>query len=65
MLSGFGYGHAINLESFHPLGISSPNPTQMRILKCVFVFQAVAHYAVKARVSEQDRPGEHQPRDGK
>ena len=50
------------------------NPTQMRILKRVFVFQAVAHHAVKAGVTEQNlRRSEmiidldavfHQPRRG-
>lgn len=64
ILSGFGNGLATSLESSHPVGISSPNPPQMRVLERVFVLQAVAEHAVKAGVSEQDRPGEHQPRDG-
>lgn len=36
----------------------------MRILKRVFVFQAVAEDAIKAGVSEEDCPCEHQPGDG-
>ena len=52
----------------------SSNPTQMRILKRIFVLQAVAEHAVKAGVSEQQlRRSEmiidvdsmfHQPRRG-
>ena len=37
----------------------------MRILKRVFVFQAVAKDAVEAGVSEQERASEHQPGDRK
>jgi hypothetical protein len=51
--------------SLSPQTNLSPNPTQMRILKRIFVFQAVAEDAVEAGVSEQDRPCEHQPGDGK
>ena len=43
--------------------LSSPNPAQMRILKRVFVFQAIAQDAVEAGVAEEERPGEHQPGD--
>src|SRR6266540_852120 len=41
------------------------NPTQMCILKRVFVFQPVTKNAVEAGVTEQDCPCEHQPGDGK
>lgn len=64
ILSGFGYGLATNLESCHPFGISSLNHPQMRVLKCVFVLQAIAEDTVKAGVTEEERPCEHQPGDG-
>ena len=37
------------------------NPTQMRILERVGVFQAIAEDAVEAGVAEQERACEHQP----
>src|SRR5215210_7794114 len=41
------------------------NPTQVCILECIGVLQAVAEDAVEAGVAEQERPCEHQPGSGK
>jgi len=45
-------------------GILSSNPTQMRILERIGIFQTVAKDTVEAGVPEQNHPCEHQPGDG-